>query len=130
MESNKVKIYYWTTLLISIFILILNTGLLLIVLGIIILPTIILHISVGLKQNIFEAYKTPMLISSTSFLTFALVRPDGVYSFNSSGLSSFLELFGLFWGYSEHYENHFLVSSIILLLFQLSIEITLIRFKK
>jgi hypothetical protein len=130
MESNKVKIYYWTTLFISVFILILNTGLWLILLGFIILPIIILHISVGLRINIFEIHKKLMLISSTSLLTFALIRPDGVHSLNDSGLSSFLELFGLSWGYSIHFENHFFVSSIVLLLLQLIIEITLIRFKK
>lgn len=130
MDSNKVKMYYWTTLSISIFILILNTGLWLIVLGLIILPVIILHIIVGLRLNMFENYEKPMLISSTSLLIFALIRPEGVHSFNDSGLSAFLKLFGLYWGFSSHFENHFFVSSIVLLLLQLIIEITLIRSKK
>jgi hypothetical protein len=129
MMSNKVIMYYWITFLVSIFILILNTGLWLIVSGLIILPVIILHIIVGLRLNMFETYEKPMLISSTFLLIFALIRPDGVHSFNNSGLSSFLRLFGLSWGYSNRFEDYFFVSSIILLLLQLLIEITLIRLK-
>jgi hypothetical protein len=130
MNIKRVKIYYWTTLALSIIILLLNFGLILFVLGlIIILPVILLHIVVGLRLDKIETHKNSVIVSATTLLIFSLIRPDGGHTLSDTGLSSVLKIFGIIWGYCYNYENYFFFISMLILLFQVIMEIRLIRLK-
>ena len=100
------------------------------VLGIIILPVIVLHIIIGLGIDKIKTHKTLIFLSATTLLLFSLIRPDGVHTLNDTGLSSILDKFGIIWGDCYNYENHFVFASLTILLFQVIIEIRLMKHKK
>lgn len=64
--------FYWTTFGLSIAILLSNIGLGLVVFGIVILPTLILHLTNGLGLSKLENHKTTIVISGINLLLFAL----------------------------------------------------------
>lgn len=117
MNYKGVKIYYWVTLALSIVILFLNFGIALMLFGLIILPVIVLHTVTGLRLNKIEPQKKSIIVSATTLLIFSLIRPDGVHTLHDTGLSSVLEIFGIFWGYCYNFENYFVLLSLIILLF-------------
>ena len=125
MSLKAIKAFYWTTFGLSVIILPLNFGLELITVGLVILPILILHLSVGVRLNKIENYKISIILSGANLLIFALIRPDGVHAFTDTGLSSILEIFGIYAGYDHEYEDYFFVGSLILLLFQGIMDIRL-----
>jgi hypothetical protein len=125
MSFKAIKIFYWTTLGLSIVILPLNFGLGLIAIGLVILPILILHTAIGLNLSKLENYKNSLVFSGTNLLIFALIRPDGVHAFTDNGLSSILDLFGVYGGYNREYEDYFFFGSLSLLLIQAIADIRL-----
>ncbi|NMM47745.1 hypothetical protein [Marinigracilibium pacificum] len=124
------KIIYWFLFLISVLILLVNFGIGLMAMSIIIIPVLGLHIYNGINLDKIKDYKIAVLASSVNFLLFVLIRPDGVHSLNENGLSSFLSLFHINFGYNKNLENFSFFTSIILLFTQLFIEIKLRRMVK
>ncbi len=130
MEFKTVKLFFWTTFVLSIAILFLNLGLGLIAFGIILLPVFILHFAIGLSLDRIQKHRTAIILSSLNLLTFVLIRPDGVHAFTESGLSSILNIFGVNARYSRQYEDYFFSASLVLLLLQLIIDLRLRKFAR
>jgi hypothetical protein len=121
MNLVTIKVFYWTTFGLSIIILPLNFGLGLVAMGLVILPLLILHLTIGLRVNRLENNIVSIFLSAVNLLLFALIRPDGVHAITDNGLSSALDIFGINAGYNRNYENHFFIGSFILLLVQVII---------
>ncbi len=130
MSLGTIKTFYWTTFGLSVIILPLNIGLGLIALGLVILPILILHLTIGVGLNKIPNHKTSIILSASNLLIFALIRPDGVHAFTDNGLSSLLDIFGIYAGYDRKYENGFFVASLILLLVQVIMDVRLRKFAR
>jgi hypothetical protein len=130
MNFTGIKIFYWVAFGLSAIILPLNFGLGLIAMGIVILPILVLHLSVGLGLNAIKNHDTLIVVSSINLLTFALVRPDGVHAFTDSGLSAILELFGIYSGYNYKNADYFFFASLILLFIQVVLDLRLRKIKR
>lgn len=124
------KIFYWSTFVLSVAALLLNVGLGLFALGIIILPVLALHFAVGLVIGRIRERRPLIIISAINLLVFALIRPDGVHTFTDTGLSSLLELVGIDLGYSDRHENLFTTLSLVLLVVQPGLDIWLRKLAK
>jgi hypothetical protein len=129
MSYKSIRNFYWALFGLSLLTLALNFGLGLFALGIIILPVLMLHLVLGLSLDKVQDHKSLIILSSFNLLAFALVRPDGVHTISDNGLSSFLELFGIYAGYDAQFENLYFLASIILLVAQLVIELRLRKLK-
>jgi|SRR5688572_28144431 len=125
MSFNIVRYFYWTALGFSVILLVLNFGIGLIAMAIFILPLLILHLRNGLSLNNIKGDNTLMIISALNLLAFALIRPDGVHTLSDNGLSAFLSKFGVHAGYDAGMENYYLAASLILLVFQIAIDLKL-----
>lgn len=125
MSFYTIKIFYWVTFHLSIVILFSNFGIGIIALSIIIIPVFILHLMLGLNLNKIARHQWLIILSACNLLTFTLIRPDGVHTTNGSGLSVFLNFFGIDAGFNSNYETHFLFGSLLLLAVQLAIELVL-----
>jgi hypothetical protein len=125
MRINSTKTIFWGTFGLVIIVLPLNFGLGLIALGLLILPILILHFTIGLSLNKIQNHKGAIIFSAINLLLFALLRPDGVHALTESGLSSLLSIFGINAGYSYKHENYFFYSSLILLLIQVVMDLRL-----
>lgn len=125
MSLRTIKIFYWSTFGLSVIILPLNIGLGLIALGLMILPILILHLAIGIGLSKIQNHKASIILSASNLLIFVLIRPDGVHAFTDNGLSSFLDLFGIYAGYDHKYEGSFFVASLILMLVQVIMDIRL-----
>jgi hypothetical protein len=123
--SNFVKIYYWLAFGLSIVALFTSIGIGLVALGIILLPTVILHMLNGMHLKRLGNHKKLILLSGTNLLIFALVRPDGVHVFNKNGLSALLDLIGIDAGYNSAYDNHLTIVAILLLALQIFFDLRL-----
>lgn len=130
MSFRGIKTFYWVTFGLSVIILALNFGLGLLVLGLLILPVLIIHLTIGLKLDKFENYKTSIILSAINLLAFALIRPDGIHTLTDNGLSSVLGIFGIFAGYNRKYENYFEIVSLVLLLIQAIMDLRLRKFDR
>jgi hypothetical protein len=130
MNWKLVKIFYWTTFGLSVLILPLNFGLGLFAIGLVILPILVLHLTIGLRLNRIKIRTVSIILSGINLLLFSLIRPDGVHTFTDNGLSSFLDIFGIQAGYNHNYEDHFFIGSLMLLLFQAIMDIRLRKIAK
>lgn len=127
MRISKLMIFFWVTFIASIVILILSFGLILYVGGLLFLGMFFLHSYVGINLNKMEAKEHFVLISAINILIFSLIRIDGAHVISHNGLSSLLDLVDINWGYNSAYKNLFLGFSIILLIFQLLLDLALIN---
>ncbi len=130
MNNTTIRFFYWTSFALSVIIIPLNFGLGLIVMGIVILPALILHLTIGLSLNRIKNHNTLIIVSAVNLLTFALIRPDGVHALTDNGLSSLLGIFGIYAGYNYEYENYFSIASLILLILQVIVDLILLKIKK
>ena len=122
------QIIFWSLLLLSIIILILNVGIALILFGILILVALIIHVIVGYRLRKFN---NPLLIiSSINLFLFALVRPDGGHIISANGLSRICELFGGFYGFNSDYLNFYYFATIFLFISQISLDLYLLKWSK
>jgi hypothetical protein len=125
MHINSIKTVYWVAFGLSIITLFLNIGLGLIALGLVILPILLLHFSIGLRLTKLQNHQPAIILSALNLLTFTLLRPDGVHSLGDNGLSSLLDLVGISAGYNRDYEDYFVYSSLLLLLVQVIVDLRL-----
>ena len=122
---KSIKAFYWATFGLSIVILPLNFGLGLVAIGLVIIPILFLHLTIGLKLSKIENHKISIVLSGVNLLIFALIRPEGVHAFTDSGLSSIFGIFGIRTGFSHEYEDYFFIGSLMLLLVQAIMDIRL-----
>ncbi len=121
------KKIYWILFVLSVFVLINSFGIGLMLFGIPILVVLFFHVKIGLKINQLKTETNLLLLSAINFLLFTFIRNDGVHSMTINGLSAFLELFEINWGYKREFENSYSIGAFILFIFQVFIEIRLTR---
>jgi len=131
MKEKKIEILYWGIFILSVFILLINFGIILISLELLLfLPALILHFILGLKLKKINDLKNGFIfifVSSISLLLSALFRVDGAHTFSENGLSSFLSLFGLFAGFNEEYINQYFLISFISLAVMITTDIIILK---
>jgi len=129
MEQNTnlktLKIFHWSTYLLTLLILPLNFGIGLFGMAIIIIPLLISRIQIGRKLHLLQKHKFLLILSALNFLTFALIRPDGAHALTDTGYTALLQFLGINIDYNRKLEEPFFILSILLLFLQMIFEIWL-----
>ena len=124
MKKTGLSLLFWLTTVAALIIMFMSVGWLLITVGLILIPIIIVHIIAGTRGlNRAPFLGKWVLISSLTFLAFALARPDFDDVHEYSGLSSlmnFLDSKSLKYVQST---NYFFIPAIILILATVAIDI-------
>ncbi|MDW3193827.1 MAG: hypothetical protein R8G66_15755 [Cytophagales bacterium] len=124
---SVIKIYFWMTMVITVIASILNVGLLMIIIAIVVIPLIVSQIKIGLNLEYLHSQRLMLLFSSTNFLIFSLIRPDGVHGFNQTGFTALV----VFFGYSNTFPiemiDEVLLISCISLFVQIILNVVILR---
>jgi hypothetical protein len=118
---------FWLFFAITLFILLLNIGLFFVVFGIVLFPILIIHVLVGIRMQFLKNNKWLVVLSFLNLLFFALIRPDGVHETTHIGLSSFLELFGMYGFYNPENEQFYFTATSVILIIQILIDVRLLN---
>ena len=94
MKKTSLTLLFWLSTFVAMIIMFMSVGWLLITVGLALIPVIILHIIAGTRAiNRSTFLGNWILISSLTFLAFALARPDFDDVNEYSGLSSLMNFF-------------------------------------
>lgn len=97
MKLLSLRLVYWLSFILTIYILFLNFGIKLLLFGMGILLISVFHFIIGINLRYSVKHYKLLLYSSLCFLTFSLVRSDGVHTIGETGIGSLLSLFDLYW---------------------------------
>ena len=104
-----------------------NIGIGLIALAIIIVPTAVIHFTIALRLECLRENKFLVVFSALNFFIFALIRPDGIHTFNKIGIETILDVLNISWHYSDRDMTILTFISILLLIIQLIVDVILHR---
>ena len=129
-SPDRIKImksFYWISFAISILTILLNMGLFLMLTSFILLPSLVLHAYIGVKLKNIKGSNIWIILSAISLLIFSLVRIDGVHV-SENGFTALMHFLGfhIYFNDSE-LEEPFLVASLLTLVFQVIIDIILVK---
>ena len=124
MKKTGLSLLFWLTTFAALIIMFMSAGWLLITVGLALIPVIILHILAGTRAiNRSTFLGKWILISSLTFLAFALARPDFDDVHEYSGLSSLVNFLD---SKSDKYvqsTSYYFIPAIILILATVAIDI-------
>ena len=124
MKKTGLSLLFWLTTFAALIIMLMSAGWLLITVGLALIPVIILHILAGTKAISRSTFLGKwILISSLTFLAFALARPDFDDVHEYSGLSSLVNFLD---SKSDKYvqsTSYYFIPAIILILATIAIDI-------
>jgi len=126
MQKNiLIKLYFWLTFALSIFVLINSFGLFLLVSAILIIPLAAIHMLAGIrsKNNVNKL----LLLSATNFLLFSLVRCDGVHVTDHSGFSALLKRVHIHVGFNSAHENIYLLATLLFFILQIILDASVLK---
>lgn len=116
MKLLSLRLVYWLSFILTIYILFLNFGIQLIMFGMGLLLISAFHFIIGINLRDSVKHYKLLLYSCLCFLTFSLVRSDGVHTIGNTGIREFLNLFDLYWIHTDFIESIWFLE--YLLLFQ------------
>jgi len=127
MKKTGLSLLFWLTTFAALIIMFMSAGWLLITVGLALIPVIILHILAGTRAiNRSTFLGKWILISSLTFLAFALARPDFDDVHEYSGLSSLVNFLD---SKSDKYvqsTSYYFIPAIILILATVAIDICVV----